>query len=168
MRAGLPVKLSAMPLFLRLLISCLCLNAHAANFSMPFPDPLPAHPRLLASTEDFTAPLAYAETDQPERWKKFQSFMFAQIEELMKFKPDIWWFDGIWERTHETNREGITSRITLPRDTEAIFIPPPGLIIDSIDGKPPENRAKAVFRSTEPVIIHTKPAEPAQKSEEKS
>lgn len=66
LRAGLPVKLSARPLFLRLLISCLgflSLNARAANFSVPFPAPLPAHPRLIASTEDFTALREQVKTD---------------------------------------------------------------------------------------------------------
>jgi hypothetical protein len=94
---------------------------------------------------------------------------FATVE-IRPFLGDLSWAEGsvptprgVVALRHETNREGITSRITLPRDTEAIIIPPPGLIIDSIDGKPPENRAKAVFRSTEPVIIHFKPAEAARK-----
>jgi len=51
-----------------------------------------------------SSPYSYAETDQPERWKRFQDFMFAQIKELMKFNPDIWWFDGAWERTRENWR----------------------------------------------------------------
>ncbi len=68
------------------------------------PDYASMKPRPGSPQTFTTAPLAYAETDQPERWKRFQSFMFAQIEELMKFKPDIWWFDGVWERTHENWR----------------------------------------------------------------
>ncbi|MGN6618806.1 MAG: alpha-L-fucosidase [Ilyomonas sp.] len=44
----------------------------------------------------------YKISDEPARWKKFQAFNEAQINELNKaYKPDLWWFDGDWEHTAE-------------------------------------------------------------------
>lgn len=85
------------------------------------PDYASMKPRPGSTQTVTTAPLAYAETDQPERWKKFQDFMFAQIGELMKFKPAIWWFDGIWERTHE-NWRGPEIAEMIARDNPAAIL----------------------------------------------
>jgi alpha-L-fucosidase len=44
----------------------------------------------------------YKISDAPERWKKFQQFNEAQINELnQSYKPDLWWFDGDWEQSAE-------------------------------------------------------------------
>lgn len=44
----------------------------------------------------------YKVQDQPARWKRFQQFMEAQINEInTAYKPDLWWFDGDWEHTAE-------------------------------------------------------------------
>ena len=96
MRAGLPVKLNAVPLFLRLLISCLgflYLNAHAANFSMPFPNPLPAHPRLLASTEDFTALREQVKTDPVSA--RFFAELSQQADAMLAQPPVTYKKEGI-------------------------------------------------------------------------
>lgn len=37
-----------------------------------------------------------------ERWNRFRSFFQGQIKEINSiFKPDLWWFDGDWERSAE-------------------------------------------------------------------
>ncbi len=44
----------------------------------------------------------YKIADDPERWKRFQKFFQAQINELnTAYKPDLWWFDGDWEHSAE-------------------------------------------------------------------
>ena len=36
------------------------------------------------------------------RWNKFRDFLHSQIVEILhKFNPDLWWFDGDWERSAE-------------------------------------------------------------------
>ncbi|MFH4965693.1 alpha-L-fucosidase [Gaetbulibacter sp. M235] len=40
-------------------------------------------------------------TDDAERWAKFTRFNFGQIEELTRFNPDLYWFDGDWEQSAE-------------------------------------------------------------------
>jgi len=46
-------------------------------------------------------PYSYSTEDDPQRWERFLDFMYAQIEELIVHQPDIWWFDGGWERSKE-------------------------------------------------------------------
>jgi alpha-L-fucosidase len=55
----------------------------------------------------------YKITDDPQRWKRFQKFNEAQINELnTTFKPDLWWFDGDWEHSaEEWNAAGIRQNI---------------------------------------------------------
>ncbi|RXK62002.1 alpha-L-fucosidase [Lacibacter luteus] len=37
-----------------------------------------------------------------ERWNRYRSFFQGQIKEINSmFKPDLWWFDGDWERSAE-------------------------------------------------------------------
>lgn len=44
----------------------------------------------------------YKISEQPQRWAKFQAFYQGQMAEVMKqFNPDLWWFDGDWERSAE-------------------------------------------------------------------
>lgn len=44
----------------------------------------------------------YQVKEQPERWKKFQSFLNGQLDELSKnYQPDLYWFDGDWEHSAE-------------------------------------------------------------------
>jgi alpha-L-fucosidase len=40
--------------------------------------------------------------EKPEAWERFLVFHRGQLEELStRFKPDLFWFDGDWERTPE-------------------------------------------------------------------
>ncbi|TJY32192.1 alpha-L-fucosidase [Pontimicrobium aquaticum] len=36
------------------------------------------------------------------KWNRFTKFNFSQLEELTKFNPDLYWFDGDWEQSAET------------------------------------------------------------------
>ena len=36
-----------------------------------------------------------------KRWADFTKFNFGQLEELTRFNPDLYWFDGDWEQTAE-------------------------------------------------------------------
>jgi alpha-L-fucosidase len=64
----------------------------------------------------------YNISDQPDRWKKFQQFNEAQINELNKaYAPDLWWFDGDWEHNaQEWEAEKIRKNI-LARKPNAII-----------------------------------------------
>jgi alpha-L-fucosidase len=46
---------------------------------------------------------------EPVRWQKFMAFNNGQMNEIAtKFNPDLWWFDGDWERSaDEWNAPGI-------------------------------------------------------------
>ena len=35
------------------------------------------------------------------KWNRFTKFNFGQLEELTKFNPDLYWFDGDWEQSAE-------------------------------------------------------------------
>jgi len=56
---------------------------------------------MIPSQGRHNKPLSYSEKDDPRRWAEFLAFRDAQIAELVKYKPDIWWIDGGWERTPE-------------------------------------------------------------------
>ncbi|MEU8504792.1 alpha-L-fucosidase [Streptomyces brevispora] len=60
--------------------------------------PAPAEPSLNDSR--FSAPPAGQE--DPERWERFLEFRAAQVREVAeRFRPDLLWFDGEWERSEE-------------------------------------------------------------------
>ena len=47
-------------------------------------------------------PARYDIYKEPERWKHFVDFNFAQLRELnTTWKPDLYWFDGDWEQKAE-------------------------------------------------------------------
>jgi alpha-L-fucosidase len=39
--------------------------------------------------------------EDPAAWARFVQFHRAQMAELAEYKPDLWWFDGEWERDPE-------------------------------------------------------------------
>lgn len=39
--------------------------------------------------------------EDAKRWNQFVDFNFAQLDELNKYHPDLWWFDGDWEQSAE-------------------------------------------------------------------
>lgn len=42
----------------------------------------------------------YKIANDPQRWKRFQNFLQAQINEVnTAFQPALWWFDGDWEHS---------------------------------------------------------------------
>jgi alpha-L-fucosidase len=55
----------------------------------------------------------YAIKNDPARWKKFQSFLNGQLDEVSnRYNPDLIWFDGDWEHSaQEWDAEGIRSRL---------------------------------------------------------
>jgi alpha-L-fucosidase len=51
----------------------------------------------------YTNRFAYPEAgkEDPEAWKRFVAFHRRQLAELAEYGPDLWWFDGEWERDPE-------------------------------------------------------------------
>jgi alpha-L-fucosidase len=42
----------------------------------------------------------YRIADDTARWRRFQKFNHAQLQEVSeRFRPDLWWFDGDWEHS---------------------------------------------------------------------
>jgi alpha-L-fucosidase len=59
----------------------------------------PDYPGFLKDSNRYTI------AGQPARWKKFQAFNEAQINEINKaYKPDLWWFDGDWEHSRKSGK----------------------------------------------------------------
>jgi alpha-L-fucosidase len=53
----------------------------------------PNYPNFLKNKKRYT--------EDAQKWKAFTKFNFGQIEELTKFNPDLYWFDGDWEQSAE-------------------------------------------------------------------
>lgn len=53
----------------------------------------PDYPNFLKNKKRYTK--------DDKRWESFTKFNFGQIEELTKYNPDLYWFDGDWEQTAE-------------------------------------------------------------------
>ncbi len=53
----------------------------------------PDYPNFLRNEKRYT--------EDVKRWEVFTNFNFGQIEELTKFNPDLYWFDGDWEQSAE-------------------------------------------------------------------
>ena len=67
------------------------------------PDYASTIPEEWSEKEDRN-PFSYPEKgkEDPEAWERFLEFHRGQITELMdQFNPDLYWFDGDWERTAE-------------------------------------------------------------------
>ncbi|MGE5521812.1 MAG: alpha-L-fucosidase [Candidatus Dadabacteria bacterium] len=64
----------------------------------------------------------YLISEDPERWKHFQQFFHAQIDELNRFyKPALWWFDGDWEHSAEEWQSGNIRKEILKDNPSAII-----------------------------------------------
>jgi len=78
-----------------------------------------SHPDYPAFTKDSSR---YKITDDPARWKRFQNFYQAQIDEVGKLlSPDLWWFDGDWEHSAEEWDAPKVRKILLDRNPAAII-----------------------------------------------
>lgn len=56
----------------------------------------PDYPGFLKDSNRYDA------AKEPERWKRFQKFFQAQIDEVNSaYEPALWWFDGDWEHSAE-------------------------------------------------------------------
>jgi len=79
-------------------------------------------PHQSAANRNFkTFPFSYGEKNDPDRWARFLKYRDFQVGELLHYKPDIWWFDGDWERTSEQwNTKGLVERL-LQNDPNVIF-----------------------------------------------
>ncbi|MCC6354537.1 MAG: alpha-L-fucosidase [Verrucomicrobiae bacterium] len=86
----------------------------------------PDYPVMLpppgAKSSHRNKPYSYSATkDDPERWAQFIAYRDAQIEELLPYKPDVWWMDGGWERTREQwNFDAMVARL-LEANPDVIF-----------------------------------------------
>lgn len=61
----------------------------------------------------------YTEDDQ--KWKAFTKFNFGQLEELTKFNPDLYWFDGDWEQSAEKWKAEEIRNLLLEKTPSAII-----------------------------------------------
>jgi len=55
------------------------------------------------------------------RWNGFVKFNFAQIKEISRFKPDLYWFDGDWEQSAEKWRAKEIREMILSDNPRAII-----------------------------------------------
>lgn len=64
----------------------------------------------------------YKIEDDYQRWNKFRCFMQGQIREiLIKYNPDLWWFDGDWEHSAEEWEAEKIRKIILRHNPKAII-----------------------------------------------
>jgi alpha-L-fucosidase len=55
------------------------------------------------------------------RWSKFVDFNFAQLKELGKYKPDLYWFDGDWEQSAEKWKAKELREMLLTQTPQAVI-----------------------------------------------
>jgi alpha-L-fucosidase len=60
-------------------------------------------------------------TDDTVRWNRFVKFNFAQLKEISKYKPDLYWFDGDWEQSAEKWHAKEIRELVLSENPEAII-----------------------------------------------
>ena len=65
-------------------------------------------------------PRSWSDKDDPERWARFIQYRDAQIGELMKYKPAIWWFDGFEQTAAEWQTDSLAERL-IKNDPNVIF-----------------------------------------------
>ncbi|MGW2378904.1 alpha-L-fucosidase [Streptomyces sp. NPDC001658] len=61
-------------------------------------------------------------TEDPEAWARYLDYRDGQVRELVeRFRPDLLWFDGEWERTEEQWRMGRLARLILSANPETVL-----------------------------------------------
>jgi alpha-L-fucosidase len=84
------------------------------------PDYATVRPARVEQENRFAYPPSGAE--DPARWERFLAFHRAQIAELSdRFAPDLFWFDGDWERDERQWRMGELRAEILARQPAAIL-----------------------------------------------
>lgn len=95
-----------------------------------------------------SSPLSYSEKEEPERWARFIKYRDFQIGELLKYKPDIWWIDGEWERTPEQWKTDDFLTRVIENDPHVII----GRIAPTTTNMP----GLITYSTPEQVVAHTK------------
>ncbi len=60
-------------------------------------------------------------TNDEKRWDSFTDFNFGQIEELTKYDPDLYWFDGDWEQSAEKWKANEIRKLLLDKTPTTII-----------------------------------------------
>ncbi|WP_242131405.1 alpha-L-fucosidase [Aestuariivivens marinum] len=60
-------------------------------------------------------------TEDAKRWEKFTKYNFGQIEELTRYDPDLYWFDGDWEQSAEKWKAKEIRQLLLDRTPTTII-----------------------------------------------
>ncbi|MFE4754120.1 alpha-L-fucosidase [Streptomyces mirabilis] len=70
------------------------------------------------------SPYSHAEpgTEDPAAWERYLAYRDGQVGELMdRFRPDLLWFDGEWERTEEQWRMDQLAELILAGNPDAVL-----------------------------------------------
>jgi alpha-L-fucosidase len=70
------------------------------------------------------SPYSHAEPgrEDPEAWERYLAYRDGQVGELVdRFRPDVLWFDGEWERTEEQWRIGELAELILAGSPDTIL-----------------------------------------------
>ena len=70
------------------------------------------------------SPYSHAEPgeEDPAAWERYLAYRDGQVGELMdRFRPDLLWFDGEWERTEEQWRMGELAELILAGNPDAVL-----------------------------------------------
>jgi alpha-L-fucosidase len=60
-------------------------------------------------------------TDDSLRWAKFVQYNLAQIQEISRYKPDLYWFDGGWEQSAERWEASKIRQMILDKNPKAVI-----------------------------------------------
>jgi alpha-L-fucosidase len=85
-----------------------------------YPSMLPREDRQ-GKGDHKSSPYSYAEKDDPARWARFMDYAQRQLDELIPHNPDIWWFDGGWERTADEWQGDTVVKKLLARNPNVII-----------------------------------------------
>lgn len=81
----------------------------------------PEHTRSEYANHPYSEP-AEGEPEDPGAWRRYLAYRDGQITELVtRFRPDLLWFDGDWERTEEQWRIRELSELILTHVPEVVL-----------------------------------------------